>query len=78
MCISGRVSSNVDNEINSKKERRARDTLGKDEIYQNISTVRKRQRKRSLGRSVHRYEDNIEVNLRKIGWFRIDSSGRLL
>jgi hypothetical protein len=76
-------SSNVDNEINSKKVRRARDTLGRDELYlENISTVGQHEGKRSLGRSMRRYEDNIEVNPRGIGleffWFGIGFSGRLL
>jgi hypothetical protein len=37
-----------------------------------IILVRKLNRKKPLGRPVHRWEDNIRMDLREIGWEIVD------
>jgi len=42
----------------------------------NVQKILKREPKGSFEQSRHRWEDNIKLNLRKIGWegYRLDSS----
>jgi hypothetical protein len=46
--------------------------FGKSVLYLDLRKVGKPERKRPLGRPRRRWEDNIRMDLREVGWERVD------